>query len=71
MSAIPNNIANRQKDENFYAQQDLPGVKYVKISRYDANGVDNYTSLRELDNIRLVYSNGLIADYQAASFREK
>lgn len=70
MSAIPNNIANRQKDENFYAQQDLPGVKYVKISRYDANGVDNYTSLRELDNIRLVYSNGLIADYPIVTITE-
>jgi hypothetical protein len=70
MSAIPNNIANRQKDENFYAQQDLPGVKYVKISRYDANGVDNYTSLRELDNIRLVYSNGLIADYPIVAITE-
>jgi hypothetical protein len=70
MAAIPNNLANREKDESFYAQQNLPGVKYIKISRYDAFGNDNYQSLRELDNIRINTTDRGIINYPVVAITE-
>ena len=46
------------------------GVKYIKIARYDANGNDNYQSLRELDNIRLKTNDNGIINYPVATITE-
>jgi len=47
-----------------------PGVKYIKIARYDANGNDNYTSLRELDKIRIRTNDAGIIEYPIATITE-
>ena len=47
-----------------------PGVKYIKIARYDAFGNDNYQSLRELDNIRINTVDKVIIDYPVATITE-
>ena len=46
------------------------GVKYIKIARYDANGNDNYQSLRQLDNIRLKTNDNGIINYPVATITE-
>ena len=46
------------------------GVKYIKIARYDANGNDNYTSLRELDKIRIRTNDAGIIEYPIATITE-
>ena len=46
------------------------GVKYIKIARYDANGNDNYTSLRELDKIRIRTNDVGIIEYPIATITE-
>jgi len=40
-----------------------PGAKYIKISRYDTNGNDNYLSLYQLNNIRVNTSDRGVIDY--------
>lgn len=47
-----------------------PGIKYIKIARYDANGNDNYTSLRELDKIRIRTNDAGIIEYPIATITE-
>lgn len=47
-----------------------PGVKYIKIARYDAFGNDNYQSLRELDNIRINTVDKGIIDYPVVAITE-
>lgn len=47
-----------------------PGVKYIKIARYDAYGNDNYQSLRQLDNIRLKTNDNGIINYPVATITE-
>ena len=47
-----------------------PGVKYIKIARYDAFGNDNYQSLRELDNIRINTVDKGIIDYPVVTITE-
>ena len=46
------------------------GVKYIKIARYDVNGNDNYTSLRELDKIRIRTNDAGIIEYPIATITE-
>ena len=40
-----------------------PGAKYIKISRYDTNGNDNYLSLYQLNSIRVNTSDRGVIDY--------
>ena len=47
-----------------------PGVKYIKIARYDAFGNDNYQSLRQLDNIRIRTVDRGIIDYPVVAITE-
>ena len=46
------------------------GVKYIKIARYDANGNDNYVSLRELKKIRIRTNDRGIIEYPVTTITE-
>jgi len=46
------------------------GVKYIKIARYDANGNDNYVSLRELKKVRIKTNDAGIIEYPIATITE-
>jgi len=47
-----------------------PGIKYIKIARYDANGNDNYVSLRELKKVRIRTNDAGIIEYPVATITE-
>ena len=48
----------------------VQGVKYLKISKIDANGEDRSSTLRQLTNIRLQYSDIGIKQYNIKSIQE-
>ncbi len=56
--------------DSYYSNRNFPGVKYIKIARYDAFGNDNYQSLRELDNIKIKTNDGGIINYPVVSITE-
>ena len=56
--------------DSYYSNRNFPGVKYIKIDRYDAFGNDNYQSLRELDNIKIKTNDGGIINYPVVSITE-
>jgi hypothetical protein len=47
------------------------GVKYIKVSRFDANGIDQSTQLQNINNIRMLFSDYVNpVDYPAVSITE-
>ena len=56
--------------QEYYNNEQYPGVKYIKIARFDSYGNDNYQSLRELDNIRIRTEDNKIIDYPIVSITE-
>lgn len=47
------------------------GVKHIKVSRFDANGVDQTNQLQNIDNIRILFSDYINPiDYPALSITE-
>jgi hypothetical protein len=47
------------------------GVKYIKVSRFDANGVDQSNQLQNINNIRMLFSDYVNPiDYPAVSITE-
>jgi len=47
------------------------GVKYIKVSRFDANGVDQTNQLQNITNIRMLFSDYINPiDYPAVSISE-
>lgn len=47
------------------------GVKYIKVSRFDANGVDQTNQLQNINNIRMLFSDYINpVDYPAVSITE-
>jgi hypothetical protein len=47
------------------------GVKYIKVSRFDANGIDQSTQLQNINNIRILFSDYINPiDYPAISITE-
>jgi hypothetical protein len=47
------------------------GVKYIKVSRFDANGVDQSNQLQNINNIRMLFSDYINpVDYPAVSITE-
>jgi len=47
------------------------GVKYIKVSRFDANGIDQSTQLQNINNIRMLFSDYINPiDYPAVSITE-
>ena len=48
----------------------VQGVKYLKISKIDANGEDRSPVLRQLTNIRLKYSDIGVKQYNIQTIQE-